>query len=70
MKDMFYSTTLEIECGVYNLFCLANWETLERRVGIRIMVTEDDSGDGKPEFVISFLRLEKFSRLKVFSWQQ
>ena len=60
VKDMFRSSTLEIDCDIYNLFCLANWETLEKRTGIRIMVTEDEDGDGKPEFVISFLRLEKF----------
>ena len=60
VKDMFYSSTLEIDCDIYNLFCLANWDVVEKRTGIRIMFTEDEGGDGKPEMVISFLRLEKF----------
>jgi len=59
VQDMFYNSLLEIHYDIYDLACVANWDVLERRTGIRIMFTEDEDGDGKPELVISFLRLEK-----------
>ena len=60
VKDMFYSSLLAIDCDICDLSCVANWDVLEKRTGVRIMLTEDEGGDGKPEMVISFLRLEKY----------